>query len=197
MDKVKLGAVPWVYPVPIVLAGAMVDGKPNFCTLGDCGIMGIRPPLVYVSLNETHLTTQGIVESGTFSVNVPSTDMLAVTDYCGMVSGREVDKTALFEVFYGGLGTAPMIRACPVNLECTVVHEFTIEHRHVFVGKVLQVYVDREYAVEREGRWQVTGMSDLDPIVYALDNRYYRVGGSIGQGYHEGKGFESTTRLEG
>ena len=100
MDKVKLGAVPWVYPVPIVLAGANVDGRPNFCTLGDCGIMGIRPPLVYVSLNETHLTTEGIVETGVYSVNVPSTDMLAVTDYCGMVSGREVDKTVLFEVFF-------------------------------------------------------------------------------------------------
>lgn len=196
MDKVKLGTVPWVYPVPIVLAGASVDGRPNFCTLGDCGIMGIRPPLVYVSLNETHLTTQGIVDTGVYSVNVPSTDMLAVTDYCGMVSGREVDKTVLFEVFYGELELAPMIHACPVNLECTVVHEFTIEHRHVFVGEVSQAYVSREYAVEHEGQWRVAQLADLDPIVYALDNHYYRVGESIGQGYREGKGFEATTRLK-
>jgi flavin reductase (DIM6/NTAB) family NADH-FMN oxidoreductase RutF len=197
VDKVKLGAVPWVYPVPIVLAGANVDGRPNFCTLGDCGIMGIRPPLVYVSLNEAHLTTRGIVETGVYSVNVPSTDMLAVTDYCGIVSGREVDKTALFEVFYGELEIAPMIRACPVNLECTVAHEFTIEHRHVFVGEVSQAYIDREFAVEREGGWQVARMADLDPIVYALDNRYYRMGESIGQGYREGKAFQATARLEG
>ena len=196
MDKVKLGAVPWVYPVPIVLAGATVDGRPNFCTLGDCGIMGIRPPLVYVSLNEAHLTTRGIVDTGVYSVNVPSADMMAVTDYCGMVSGREVDKSALFEVFYGELGTAPMIRACPINLECTVVHDFSIQHRHVFVGEVSQAYVDREYAVEREGRWQVAHMANLNPIVYALDNCYYRVGESIGQGYREGKRFEATTRLE-
>lgn len=47
--KVKFGAVPFVYPTPIVLAGANVNGKPNFATLGDCGIMGINPPLVYIS----------------------------------------------------------------------------------------------------------------------------------------------------
>ena len=65
--KVKLGAIPLVYPIPIVLAGANVDGKPNYATLGDCGVMGIRPPLVYVSLNQEHYTTQGIVEQFTRS----------------------------------------------------------------------------------------------------------------------------------
>jgi len=99
--KVRLGQVPLVYPVPIVLAGANVGGKPNYATLGDCGIMGIDPPLVYVSLHRDHYTTQGISANGTFSVNIPSTDLLAVTDYCGVVSGREVDKSELFDTFYG------------------------------------------------------------------------------------------------
>lgn len=79
--KIKFGPVPLVYPIPIVLAGADVNGKPNYATLGDCGVMGINPPLVYISSGYGHYTNQGILENGTYSINFPSTDMLAVTDY--------------------------------------------------------------------------------------------------------------------
>lgn len=188
--KVKLGAVPLVYPIPIVLAGANVRGRPNYATLGDCGVMGINPPLVYVSLGQGHHTTQGILENGTFSVNVPSTEMLAVTDYCGIVSGRDVDKSALFSVFYGELDTAPMIEKCPVNLECRVVHEFSIEHRQIFVGRVVQAYVDEAFVVEQEGRRRIADMTKLDPIIYGLDNQYYRIGNPIGTGYNEGQDYQ-------
>jgi flavin reductase (DIM6/NTAB) family NADH-FMN oxidoreductase RutF len=185
--KAQLGAISLIYPIPIILAGVQINGKSNYATLGDCGVMGIKPPLVYISLNEKHYTTQGVLEHGTFSINIPSTDMLAVTDYCGMVSGRDVDKSALFESFYGELETAPMIAQCPVNLECRVVKEFTIQHRHIFVGEVVQTYVEETYVVERDGRRGITEMTHLDPIIYALDNRYYCVGSTIGIGYQEGK----------
>ena len=74
-----------------------------------------------MSLHEDHYTTKGIVENGTYSVNVPSTRLLSLADYCGLVSGHRVDKSRLFETFYGELGTAPMAAECPVNLECRVV----------------------------------------------------------------------------
>jgi flavin reductase (DIM6/NTAB) family NADH-FMN oxidoreductase RutF len=191
--KVKLGALPLVYPIPIVLAGANVQGRPNFATLGDCGIMGIKPALVYVSLHRDHYTTQGVLENRTFSVNIPTTKMLAVTDYCGLVSGREVDKGALFDIFYGELGSAPLIRECPVNLECCVVHEFAVQHRQVFVGEVVQAHVDEAFLVERDGRRAVADLTRLDPILYALDNRYYRVGEAIGLGYQEGRKLREPT----
>jgi flavin reductase (DIM6/NTAB) family NADH-FMN oxidoreductase RutF len=188
--KAKLGTVPLVYPIPIILAGARVQGRPNYATLGDCGIMGINPPLVYVSLGRNHYTTQGILENGTFSVNIPSTDLLAVTDYCGIVSGREVDKSSLFETFYGELGTAPMIRECPVNLECRVIREFSIQHRRIFVGEVVQTHVDEALVIEEGERRTIADMTQLDPIIYALDNRYYRIGEPIGLGYSEGKALQ-------
>jgi len=186
MMKVKLGPFPLVYPIPIVLAGANVRGRPNYVTLGDCGIMGINPPLVYISSHREHYTNEGVLENGTFSVNLPTTDLLAEADYCGLVSGRDVDKSTLFEAFYGELGTAPMIVACPVNLECRVVKEFCIEDRQVFVGRVVQAYVDQAYVVEREGQRTIAEMTRLDPIIYGLDNRYYRIGEPIGVGYREG-----------
>ena len=184
--KIKMGPHPLIYPIPIVLAGANVEGKPNYATLGDCGVMGLRPPLVYISLNESHHTTQGVLEQNAFSINIPSTDSIARVDYCGIVSGRKVDKSALFDAFYGELGV-PMIDECPVNLECRVVHEFTIEQRHIFVGKVIQTYVDQEYVIEQKGKPDIADMTRLDPIIYALDNRYYCIGKAIGTGYQEGR----------
>ncbi len=185
--KVKLGTIPLVFPIPIVLAGARVEGRPNYVTLGDCGIMGIKPPLVYISSSQENYSNQGILEHGTYSLNFPSTDLLAKTDFCGIVSGSEVDKSALFESFYGELGTAPMIQECPVNLECRVVKEFSIEHRQIFVGEVVQAHVNAELVTVEGGKQRITDMLRLDPIIYGLDNRYYRIGAPIGVGYQEGQ----------
>ncbi|MCJ7433868.1 MAG: flavin reductase family protein [Anaerolineales bacterium] len=190
--KVQLGKLPYIYPIPITLVGANVYGKPNFVTIGDTGLMGINPPLVFVSSHRDHYTNIGILENGTFSINFPTTGMLAVTDYCGNVSGRDVDKSAIFESFYGETGTAPMIAACPVNLECCLVQEFSIQHRQVFLGEVIQTYVNDEFVSEQDGHKVIADLTQLDPILYALDNRYYRVGSSIGVGYQEARKFSKS-----
>jgi flavin reductase (DIM6/NTAB) family NADH-FMN oxidoreductase RutF len=80
-----------------------------------------------------------------------------------------------------------MIKQCPVNLECRVVKEFSIQHRQIFVGEVVQVYVDEKFVVVKNGRQGIADVTQLDPIMYALDNRYYSVGQAIGVGYQEGK----------
>ena len=183
--KKKCGSLPYIYPVPIVLAGAMIDDKPSFTTIGDVGLMGINPPLVYISSHTRHHLNQGILETGCYSINFPTTGMLQLVDYCGQVSGREVDKGALFEVFYGDLEVAPLIKSCPVNLECEVVKKFSIQHRQVFVGQVAQTHVDEVLASEEDGELKIADLDKLDPILYALDNRYYQVGKSIGIGYQE------------
>lgn len=185
--KIPFGKVPYVYPIPIALLGANVTGAPNYEVLGDFGLMGINPALVCISSHRDHYTNIGILENGTFSLNFPTTSMLTETDYCGIVSGRDVDKGALFENIYGELGTAPMIRECPVSLECRVLHEYSIQHRQMFIGEVYCAYVDETYLVEADGKRQIADLTRLDPILYALDNRYYRIGQPIGVGYKEGR----------
>jgi flavin reductase (DIM6/NTAB) family NADH-FMN oxidoreductase RutF len=185
--KIKFGRKPIIYPIPIVLAGALVHGKANFEEIGDVGLMGINPPIVFISSGQDHYTNIGILEHGTFSINFPPTTLLAKTDYCGTLSGHDVDKSQLFDVFFGDLETAPMINECPVNLECKVIKEFSIQHRQIFVGDVVQAYVSSEFVVEKEGRKGIADMTKLDPIIYALDNRYYKIGEPIGVGYQESK----------
>ncbi len=186
MSKVKLGAVPLVYPIPIVLVGANVDGKANFTEVGDCAVMGIQPALVTVSLSATHHTTKGIDEAGVFSINVPSTTMLSLADYCGMVSGKDVDKTTLFNTFLGEQTGAPLIEDCPVGLECRVLEVVQIKHRRLFIAKVVECYVSDAFVETVDGKKQIADLAQLDPMIYALDNRYYSIGSVIGKGYREG-----------
>jgi len=189
MPKRSIGAIPYLYPVPIVLVGATVEGRPNYATVGDCAIMGIRPPLVAISLGETAFTTRGICKVGSFSVNVPTTEMLSLVDYFGTVSGKDVDKSALVESIPGKIPDVPLLAVCPVNLECRVMEECTVEHRHVFVAEVVEAHVDEEYVSEAAGRPRIAPLPELDPILYALDNTYYSVGKPIGTGYREAERF--------
>jgi len=185
--KIPLGKIPYVYPIPITLLGAQVNGKPNYATVGDFGLMGIDPALVCVSLHREHYTTLGILDNGTFSLNFPTTSMLSLVDTCGVFSGREIDKSSLFDSFYGELQTAPIITECPVSLECRVLQPILIQHRQIFIAEVHCAYVEEVYLDEVDGKKQIASMNHLDPILYALDNRYYSIGQPIGVGYQEAK----------
>lgn len=185
--KVKFGPVPLIYPIPVTLVGARIAGKPNYTTIGDCGLMGINPPLVFISSHREHHINKGILENRAFSINFPNTKMLSLVDYCGIVSGRDIDKASLFQTFYGEMENVPMISECPVCMECRLVKEFSIEHRQVFIGEVIQTHIDEAFISNGEGRKSITNLRVLDPIIYALDNKYYRIGEIIGTGYEEGK----------
>ena len=187
--KQKLGPVPLVYPIPIALVGAMVDDHPNFTEVGDVGIMGIKPPYIFVYLGEKSHSKRGIAETGQFSLNFPDTKLMAEADYCGVASGKTVNKADLFTLFYDeeGFPDLPLIEECPVNLACQVLKHFTLQHRNVFVGKVVQTYVREDCLVQKGEHRTLADLTVLDPLIYALDNRYYRIGQPIGTGYQESK----------
>ena len=185
--KVKTKPIPFIYPIPIILAGANVHGKPNYILIGDVGIMGLNPPLVYISSHVNHYTNVGILQNNTFSINIPNTPLLDKADYCGLVSGSEADKAALFTTTYGELETAPMIDECPVSIECEVIKEFCIEQRQIFVGKVAATYINEELITKVGEKSTFADLTKFDPIIYGLDNLYYSIGEPIGTGYNEGQ----------
>ena len=115
-NKVDLGAKGASYPMPVTLVGATVKGKPNFLAAAWFTFAGLNPPKVAVALNKAHYTNQGIKDNKTFSLCIPSEDMVKATDYCGIISGFKADKSSVFDVFYGKLKTAPMITECPSAL---------------------------------------------------------------------------------
>ena len=121
MKKVQINPLPLILPIPAVLVGTYVAGKPNYSAIGNCGIVCFGPPVIYVSSLNHHYTNRGVRASQAFSVNLPSVDLAEKVDYCGIVSGHRVDKSNLFATFPGVAGETPLIVDCPVNLECKVI----------------------------------------------------------------------------
>ncbi len=186
MDKIKLGAKNFLYPMPIVIVGALADDKPNFCTVAYCGIVQNQPPMISVTLGKRHHTNKGIHKQKSFSVNIPSEDMIKVTDYIGLYSGKSINKADLFNVFFGGLKNAPMIEECPVNLECKLVDILDYgSSNEIFVGEIVETY-SREAFTE-------SGLPDIKrvrPVAFSMyDGNYWSVGKHLGKAWEIGENY--------
>ncbi len=185
MGKVKTGTYNPLPIAPIVLVGANVHGMPNYLTVGFVNGVNVKPAIVCVSLNKNHHTPQGILENKTFSLNIPSGKSVVETDYCGLVSGKTVDKSTIFTTFYGELETAPMITEFPITCECRLTGqqvEFAMDT--VYFGEVMQVYVNEEMLDENRN----IDMLKTNPLCYSgLENRYRTLGKDMGQGWRIGR----------
>ena len=182
--KRRIGAVNCLYPTPTVLVGANVQGKPNYITIAHIGIMSYT--IISMSLGRVHHTNAGIKENGTFSVNIPSVGMVKATDYCGIVSGKSVDKGELFDNFYGELKTAPMIKECPICMECRLIQTVDFPKHEVFVGEIVETYCDEEVLTEG-----AVDCSKVQPFLFAMsDKGYWKLGERFAQAWSIGKDFK-------
>jgi flavin reductase (DIM6/NTAB) family NADH-FMN oxidoreductase RutF len=164
--KEKLGATNALYPLVTAIVGATVDGTPDFATIAHVGIAHLKG--ITLGMGNVHLTNKGIIENGTFSVNLPSEDMVAVTDHIGMVSGKKEDKSQLFELFYGELDTAPMIQECKVTMECKLIDHVKLATHDLFVGEVVGTYADVDVLTNG-----VVDIAKLRPLLFDMASKKY------------------------
>ncbi len=141
--KKTLGSQNCLYPMPTTIVGAKVNGKPNYITIAWLGTL--NADTVFIASNSSHYTNEGIKALKTFSINIPSEDMVKKVDYIGMVSGKNVDKSKLFTAFYGKLKNAPMIEECMVNMECEVTQILNMDTHEIFVARIVETYCNEEY----------------------------------------------------
>jgi len=169
-----------VGPFPGMIVGAMLDEKPTYTTVGAGGCASLEPVLC-VSLKNTHYIMEGIIQNGYFSVNIPSTALLKELDYCGIVSGKQVDKSNLFKSFFDAAGDAPMIEECPLNFLCKVCDRKEIRGFTMFFGEIAAVFASEDC---------LTGGNPdpikIDPIIM-MGFSYCNLEGIIGQPFSEGK----------
>ena len=181
--KKAIGPQTLLYPMPAVLVGAQVNGKPNFMTAAWCGIASHEPPAISVAIRSVRYTFKGISANNTFSINIPSSDMAAKVDCCGIYSGHKIDKSEIFNVDYGQSDTAPLIQECPVNLECKVIHSLDLGSHVLFVGEILETYID--------GECMTAGKADpakIDPLIYTTGvKQYQKLGEVVGRAWDIGK----------
>jgi len=168
-------------PLPVVLVGAMVKDRPNYLVIGYISPFDFGK-YIFFSLYKKRYTRIGIHENKTFSVNIPSENLLADTDICGSKSGRDFNKGSLFNTFYGELKTAPMIRECPINMECEVTEALDYDPNEGIIGRVVKSYADPKCLTGDKLDW-----SKVHPIIWTTggDFNYYRLGERINR--EEGK----------
>ena len=186
MAKRTFGTQPWLFPNPTILVGTVFNGKVNFAPYAWCGITGGEPLTISVGIRHQRHTLKGIYQNRIFSVNVPSTDLLQETDYCGMVSGADTNKvkTCGFKVFYGTQPLAPLIEQCPVNMECEVIHMLNLGTHVLVVGKIVQTHVTEDCLTDDQ-----PDIMKIKPFVYSRGStaRYNAIGKVLGQAYDTGK----------
>jgi len=172
--------------LPVCLVGASVEGKPNFQAIAWFNMVDYEPYLIGFSSEKSHYTNKGIKENKTFSVNVPASGMAAATDYCGLYSGAEVDKSKIFDVFYGELNTAPLISEMPINVECKLTQTIESHNADFFIGKIVGVYIEDKYLVNDK-----PDLKSIDPLLYEDGLcRYWSLGKLLAKAFDVGKQFK-------
>ncbi len=186
MSKILMGPQTLICPLPVLLVGANVDGKPNFMTVAWCGIANSEPPMISVAIRHHRYTYKGIRQNLTFSVNVPSTDIVKETDYCGLTSGSKANKVEVcqFKVFYGKLDNAPLIEQSPINLECKVVHILDLGSHSLIVGKIEETHVSESCLTDKK-----PDVNKIKPLIYipAPATQYRALGEVIAKAFSIGK----------
>ena len=131
----------------------MPDG-PNFMPVAWVNRVQYNPPRLACGLGKAHATNAGIREHGEFSVNIPSVDMVVVTDWCGLSSaGRGADKGEAFEIVRGVLAHAPMIAECPLCLECRVYQVVDLGSHELFIADIVATWTEERFLDdERQAR---------------------------------------------
>jgi len=156
-------------PMPITIVGTVRNGKVNFMNIAHIGILNAGSPhLVSIAVNKNHYSRYGIIENRTYSINIPSRKQMIEVDYVGLVSGKNVDKSKVFEVFYGELKTAPMVANCPLSIECKLVDVYEIKTHELFIGEVVNSYADDSCLTDGK-----VDLAKVDPLLFDMSSTQY------------------------
>lgn len=171
-EKKNIGNVLALYPKPMTVVGAEVEGKVNWLVVGHTGIIGHDH--VLVSMSKSHYTNQGIRKSKKLSINLVSREMLPQADYVGSVSGASVNKSGVFKYHWGENGT-PVIDASPLTMECNVEDIFKTEGFDNFICSIANTYAAPE-VLDSEGKLDYT---QLKPVLFEFPTYSYIATGEI------------------
>ncbi len=183
MAKIQFSSKLFALPTTQMILGTHLDNKPTFMALAWATRVNFQPPLIAIGVNKSNKSHEALSESGEFSLSMPSTDMVEITDYVGLVSARKVDKSSLFDLFYGDLKSAPLIGNCPLSLALKLYKSVDMPTNTLFIGEVVEAWC--EESLLQDGR---PDMTKLDPFILTMpDNQYWRLGEKVGDAWKSGK----------
>ena len=178
MSKISFKAGNMLYPLPVVMVCvADAQGRSNILTVAWAGTVCTNPPMVSISVRPERYSYHMLKETGEFVINLTTRELARATDYCGVRSGKDVDKWK--EMHLTPVPSkevkVPSIAESPVNIECRVKHVEELGSHHMFVAEVVAVQVDDAYMDEKKS----FHLSMAKPIVYS-HGEYYLLGEKLG-----------------
>ena len=178
MEKITWKPGNMLYPLPAVMVScADRAGNDNILTIAWTGTICSNPPMLSISVRKERHSYPMIHETGEFVVNLTTEDLVFATDYCGVKSGRDVDKWTEMNLTResGEVVKAPMIKESPVNIECRVTEEKDLGSHVMFLAEVVSVHVDKAYMDDQ----QKFHLDKANPIVYS-HGTYFGMGRELG-----------------
>ena len=178
MSKQHWKAGNMVYPVPAVMVSCQAPGqKPNIITVAWCGTICTSPAMLYISVRPERYSYDIIKSTGEFVVNLVTKDLTYATDYCGVKSGRDVDKFAEMNLtpLKSQFVSAPGIDESPVNIECKVRQILPLGSHDMFLADVVAVHADEKYMDEKHK----FHLEQAEPIIYSHGS-YFGCGELLG-----------------
>lgn len=167
-----------IYPLPAVMVScADEEGNSNIITVAWTGTVCTNPPMAYISVRPERYSYEMIRKTGEFVINLTTKDLAYATDFCGVRSGRDIDKFAEMKLTKEKASkvNAPMIGESPVNIECKVTEVKELGSHHMFLAEVVAVHVDDAYLNEK----QKFELGKAEPLVYS-HGEYYCTGDLLG-----------------
>lgn len=167
-----------LYPLPVVMVSvADKEGNPNIITVAWAGTICSNPPMVSISVRPERYSYHMLKETGEFVLNLTTKDLVFATDYCGVKSGRDVDKFKEMNLtaLPADKVKAPLIAESPVNLECKVTEVIPLGSHDMFLAEVVAVHVDDKY-MDEKGKFH---LEQAEPIVYS-HGAYLETGKQLG-----------------
>lgn len=179
-----MGKISWkpgnmLYPVPAVMVSCQRGNeRPNIITVAWAGTTNTNPPMVSISVRPERYSYEIIKETGEFVINLVTKELVYATDYCGVRSGRDVDKFAEMKLHEAESKEvkAPGIMESPVNIECRVVSEQPLGSHTMFLAKVVNVNVDDRY-MDKNGRFNLNSSG----LVAYSHGEYFELGKKLGR----------------
>ena len=169
-----------IYPLPAVMVSCGASPEEyNIITVSWTGTINTNPPMCYISVRPERHSHAIIKKNGEFVINLTTKKLAKATDWCGVKSGKNIDKFKLMNLTLGKaqIVKAPVIVESPVNIECVVEEIKPLGSHDMFIAKVVNVQADEKYLDTETGAFK---LFEAQPIVYS-HGFYYEVGNRIGK----------------
>lgn len=178
MSKVFWKPGTFVYPIPAVMVSCGSMEESNIITVAWTGIINTNPAMVYISVRPTRYSHSMIKKSGEFVINLTTKDLAYKTDWCGVKSGKDVDKFKEMKLTKekGKFVKCPLIKEAPVSIECKVKEIKELGSHDMFIAEVLSIDADDKY-IDEKGAFDI---SKCDLIAYA-NGGYYPLAKKVGK----------------